>query len=161
MFMELLSNIKWYHITIVCLICILVFLIFTRNNCGTNVCKNAPIKSEGFSSQQQEQESKQETNQIKDTATAEIILYYAMWCGHSRSFLPEWEKFEAYAKNNFPNLRVSRVRCEDGNEATCMQKGVEGYPTVILYPMGGSEKMFDGTRSSDSLIKFIQQNVGK
>ena len=155
--MEFLNNVKWYHIAIVCLVGILAFLVFTRNNCTQNSCKNAPAKSEGFTSDklQQKQEPKQDTKQ------AEIILYYAMWCGHSKSFLPEWEKFEEYAKKNLPYIRVSRVRCEDGNEATCMQKGVEGYPTVIMYLNSGEEKTFDGNRTFDGLVSFIQQNVQK
>lgn len=162
--MDLLSNIKWYHISIICLIGIVVFLVFTRNKCEQNVCKNAPIKSEGFSSEQEqeqkhEQDLDQQNKQIKDTANAELVLYYALWCGHSKAFLPEWEKFEAHAKANFPNLRVSRVRCEDGNEATCMQKGVQGYPTVILYPKDNSEKQFEGERSLNALINFIKQNT--
>lgn len=154
--MEFINNIKWYHIIIVCLIGILIFLVFNSNNCGSTMCKNAPMKPEGFASQ--DNTSNPEQKQITDNSTGELVFYYALWCGYCKAFLPEWEKFEAYAKTNFPNLRVSSIRCEDGNEATCMQKGVEGYPTVILYPKGGVEKLFDGERKFESLVKFIQQN---
>ena len=163
--MEFINNIKWYHVVIVCLVCVLVFLVFTGNNCTPNMCKNALLKSEGFAQQEQEQkqetkpEMKPETQQIKDNTTAEIVLYYALWCGHSKAFLPEWEKFEDHARKNFPKLRVTKVRCEDGNEATCMQKGIQGYPTVVLYPKGESEKMFDSERKLESLIKFVQENA--
>jgi len=90
---------------------------------------------------------------------AEIVLYYATWCGYSRMFLPEWEKFEKYAKGNLPHIKVSNVRCEGGNEATCSQKGVEGYPTVILYPKKGTEINFMKERTTEKLIEFVNENV--
>lgn len=89
----------------------------------------------------------------------ELILYYANWCGFSRMFLPEWEKFENYAKENLSNLKVTRVLCEGGNEATCFQKGVEGYPTVILYRKDGSEETFMDDRTSDKLVQFINNKL--
>jgi hypothetical protein len=74
-------------------------------------------------------------------------------------FLPEWEKFENYAKENLPTLKVTRVLCEGGNEATCFQKGVEGYPTVILYRKDGSEETFMDDRTSDKLVQFINSKL--
>jgi hypothetical protein len=149
--MELLSIIKWYHIVIVCLVGILLFFIFTRNSCP----KNALVNNENFAPKNNQDNNIKEEQNVNN----ELVLYYAMWCGYSRAFLPEWEKFEGYAKSNLPNLKVSGVRCEDGNEATCSQKGVEGYPTVILYLKNGKEITFSGERNMDALIKFVKENV--
>lgn len=87
----------------------------------------------------------------------EIVLYYATWCGYSRMFLPEWEKFEGYAKTNIPNLKVSSIRCEGGNENVCTQKGVDGYPTTILYLNNGQEVQFNGERTSQQLVDFVKK----
>lgn len=147
--MEFLQNIKWYHVTILCLILIIIFFICTGYN-DNKTCANA----EKFTPEEQK------THELtKDSANGEIILYYALWCGHSRNFLPEWEKFEQYAKANMPHLRVSRMRCEDGDEATCQQKGIEGYPTVVLYFGNGTERIFDGQRKMESLVEFINSNI--
>lgn len=89
----------------------------------------------------------------------EIVLYYATWCGYSRMFLPEWQKFETYAKGNLPNLKVSSIRCEGGNEATCTQKGVDGYPTIILYLNSGKELQFNGERTSQQLVDFVKKYI--
>lgn len=137
--MDFINNLKWYHYLIVCIIIVLIYIKY----------KN----TESFNTASKDTQQIQHDNGPKD----ELILYYAMWCGYSKQFLPEWEKFEAYAKRNFPNVLVSRVRCEDGNEATCSQKGVEGYPTVILYKENG-EKHFEGERTFDALVKFVQNN---
>lgn len=146
--MDFINKIKWYHIVIILLI--IGFIIIMCK--GNNGWQNAPMKSEGF--------GEQEAMTKKPTLPAgEIILYYAMWCGYSRAFVPEWEKFEGYAKSNLPQLKVSKIRCEDGNEETCVQKGIQGYPTVVLYLQNGGEKKFDGQRNLDGLIQFIKQNM--
>ena len=92
-----------------------------------------------------------------DGNVKEINLYYALWCGYSREFLPEWQKFEKYSKEHLPNLVVTKVRCEDGNEAICNQKNIQGYPTVTITLKDGTKKTFNGERTSESLIKFIKQ----
>jgi hypothetical protein len=51
------------------------------------------------------------------------------------------------------------VRCEDGNEATCQQKGVKGYPSVILYLTDGSEHTFDGKRTAGGVTNFVKQYI--
>lgn len=98
--------------------------------------------------------------EVRNTPT--IVLYYAMWCGYSKMFLPEWEKFEKYARDNLPNLTIKSVRCEGGDEATCTQKGVQGYPTVILYKDGLTESSgitFDADRTHDKLVEFVKNNM--
>ena len=76
-------------------------------------------------------------------------------------FLPEWEKFEKYARDNFPNLVVKSLRCEGGDEETCAQKGINGYPTVILYKdMTESNGLtFDDDRKHDKLVEFVKNNM--
>lgn len=97
--------------------------------------------------------------QDKVDTTNELVLYYATWCGYSKQFLPEWEKFVEYAKNNLPHLKVTGVRCEGGNEPICMQKGIEGYPMVMLYMYDGREIPFEGDRTKDALVAFVSKNL--
>ena len=98
----------------------------------------------------------------KDLPDHEIVLYYAMWCGYSKMFLPEWEKFEKYAKDNFSNLKVSSIRCEGGNESKCGM--VPGFPTVILYKNRNKPDeqiiKFENDRISQQLINFVNENIG-
>lgn len=157
--MDYLRQLQWYHVGILCLLSILLFLFFTNRICYSGECKNALVKSEGFTAEENQEEKKTDQELKESEIKGEIILYYAMWCGHSRAFLSEWEKFEEYAKKNMPFLRVSRVRCEDGNEATCVQKGVEGYPTVILCPKGNADKLYEGERKMEKIVEFVNNNL--
>ncbi len=93
------------------------------------------------------------------TMLPEITLYYAMWCGYSRAFLSEWNKFEQLAKDKLPNIKVSSIRCEGDNENMCIQKGVEGYPTIMLYMYDGRDIKYDGERKAESIVEFVSQYV--
>lgn len=89
----------------------------------------------------------------------EIVLYYASWCGYSRVFLPEWEKFKQWASVNAKSLKVTSIRCESGNEELCIEKGIRGYPTVILYPKEGTEVVFNGERTAENLADFVKKEL--
>jgi len=125
-------------IIVVCIIIAAVLLIYTNNSNNQTEPMDAPKP---------------------ETPPNEIVLFYAMWCGYSRQFLPEWEKFECYAKANFPNLKVTRMLCEGDKEAICHQKGTKGYPTVILYLANGASIQYTSERSVSGLTGFINQHV--
>ena len=150
---ERLKNVNYTYIGIAIVIILIIsvlYLFLTRkqsNSDGqTNALSNMDKKSESFASEHQSQNKK-----------GQIVLYYAMWCGHSRSFLPEWEKFEAYAKEKLPEISVIKVKCEDGKEEMCTAKGVNGFPTVICYSVAG-EKVFNKERSMQKLVEFANEN---
>lgn len=153
LFRNLLDKLNLTHVAILLLIVVVLYLFLTNGSKivgSSNGGASKPV-SEGFNNGS--------NSSLLEQPDGELILYYANWCGYSRMFLPEWEKFEAHAKDNLPNLKVSRVLCEGGNEAVCFQKGVEGYPTVILYKKDDSEIPFMGDRTSDKLVEFIQNNL--
>lgn len=95
--------------------------------------------------------------EFMDNQDKELILYYSTGCGHCTAFMPEWLKFEEYAKQHINNLRVTKLNCEGGNKNVCIQKNVPGYPYVVLYK-GNDEIVYDGDRTMESLIEFSQNN---
>lgn len=140
-FQKIISKISIVHIIIISILLILILWYINNLN-------NTKKTAEKFTNYPEPQKPIQ----------AEIILYYASWCGYSRIFLPEWEKFEQWIKDNAPHIKISSIRCESGNEETCFQKGITGYPTVILYPVNGSEVTFNKERTSNNLVAFIKEN---
>ena len=154
---------------IIIIICVLAIIIatgiaaklyFTKWN---NICENmVPEVSQNAPSFEELEKSIKpegsEISEIKDSQST-ITLYYASWCGYSKMFLPEWLKFEEYAKNNIKHLKTVKINCEGGNESICFQKDIKGYPTVILEPKNRSEVEFSGERNLKGLIDFVNQNV--
>lgn len=126
--------------TVLITIAVLIFILYVR----TKVCEPF-TNSENKSS-----------FQIQDS----LVLYYTEWCGYSNMFRPEWDSFVKLAKTNFPNLRVDEVRCEGGNESICNEKGVQGFPTVILYKgkdSNGGQITYDGDRTAEKLTEFVKK----
>ncbi len=156
----------WSYVTIALLLAVIVYMYFNRKTCPAQM----PIKSnEGYQPVLKDQRNVPPTQPVVepmsqqegpvDNSIGEIVLYYATWCGYSRTFLPIWEKFESYAKQNMPRLNVRKIRCEGGEERACFEKGIEGYPTVILYPKNNTEVMFSEDRTLDKLIEFATKNL--
>jgi len=147
--MSLLNKIKNFdlqHIIIIVLLIVNIIVLLCCVKCHHSA------KKESFSGT-----SKQET--VVPQFGDEIVLYYASWCGYSRIFLPEWEKFTQWANANAKQLKVTSTRCESGNEEQCMEKGIRGYPTVVLYPKEGSEVVFNSERTSEKLIDFVKKEL--
>ena len=160
--MELFENLKWYNILIIILLIIITVTIImlpsSTQSASTGTC-NMVCPKLSLQEQPRTNEHFETDKKINNEPKPELVLYYATWCHYSREFLGDWSKFDQYAKDNLPKIRVMAVRCEGENEATCQQKGVNSYPTVILYMVDGSEHKFEGPRTVDGLKQFVGQFV--
>lgn len=96
-----------------------------------------------------------QTSEQFDVNQPELILFYTEWCGYSRSFLPVWDEF---VKQNKFNVKLTKLRCEGGDANTCSEKGVNSYPTVILYK-GNQEIPFDDDRTVSNINAFLQKHI--
>jgi len=90
----------------------------------------------------------------------ELILYYMPTCQYSIKFLPIWEAFELYAKDNFPTLKVSKTTSNE----TLLERNIESYPSLVLYSKPCSPKIFlpkvfHGERTVESLTDFVRENI--
>ena len=84
-----------------------------------------------------------------------IVFYFAPGCGYCHAFFPEWKKFEALA----PSLGVTPqlLRCTLANKESW--DFVEGFPTVLLYPLAGAPIEFSGKRTKEALESFVQAKL--
>lgn len=87
-----------------------------------------------------------------------IVNYYASWCPASNEFLPVWERFIEELRIKYPEIDTRNVICEGSNERKCAFKGINGYPSVIMYK-GREEISFDGGRTLLNLHKFVEDNL--
>jgi hypothetical protein len=87
-----------------------------------------------------------------------IYNFNTEWCGWSRRFQPEWEKFTRAVKSNSELdklVEVINVRCDDSvNEKLCEKYNVPGYPYVVLDD-NGEHTPYTGERTAEALLSFV------
>ena len=89
-----------------------------------------------------------------------FTLYYAEWCPHCKTIKPA---FTEWAKNGFvtaagKNVKVRMVeQGENPEEVTA--KGVKGFPTFLLETAGGKTVEFQGDRTPEGYLKFLEEQL--
>eukprot|EP00760_Papus_ankaliazontas_P028047 PhM_4_TR3501/c1_g2_i1/m.39214/K09584/PDIA6, TXNDC7; protein disulfide-isomerase A6 len=101
---------------------------------------------------------------VMETDAIWIIEFYAPWCGHCKAFTPEYEKA---AKSLAGIVKFGAVNGDDQNAAGIAQAfGVQGYPTIKLFPSeltkhekeGTFSKVpidYQGERSAAALVRWV------
>jgi thiol-disulfide isomerase/thioredoxin len=89
-----------------------------------------------------------------------FTLYYADWCPHCKTIKPA---FKDWSKNGFvtaagKNVKVRMVEQGENPEEVTAQ-GVKGFPTFILKTAGGKSVEFQGDRTPDGYLKFLEEQL--
>lgn len=83
-----------------------------------------------------------------------FILYYSPNCGHCVHFLPTWKKLHTVdSLNNVVALET--VNCME-NQGKCQDHGIQAFPTMLMKKPDGSVVEYEGPRTVDALVNFIQ-----
>lgn len=98
------------------------------------------------------------TQTQRPISTMEVALYYSPQCGYCKSFMKDWQEFnekitKIYRYNNSVRLTTKKINCAENK---C--EGIAGYPTIMLTKKGKSIQ-FEGERSVDNLMKFVDKNI--
>ena len=86
--------------------------------------------------------------------TKKILLFYAPWCGASKSFLPIWDKLE-----NNENIKTEKYDVDrDDNKDITKKFNIEYLPTLFI--VNGDKKLkYDGERKYENIITFFNNNL--
>ncbi|XP_068603841.1 protein disulfide-isomerase A4 [Brachionichthys hirsutus] len=88
----------------------------------------------------------------KDTV---LLEFYAPWCGHCKTFAPEYEKIAQALKENDPPVPVAKV---DATVATGLSQRFEvsGYPTIKILKRGEPVD-YDGGRTETAIVTRVKE----
>jgi DnaJ family protein C protein 10 len=89
---------------------------------------------------------------VDGTEDVWFINFYSPRCSHCHELADTWREV---AREMFGVIRIGAVNCEDDWQL-CRQKGINSYPTLILYP---EREKFYGDRSRSELVKFALEHV--
>ena len=89
-----------------------------------------------------------------------VVGFFAAWCGHCKTFKPEWEKFTKQAETSPLEGLVATIPEEHMKHAKCDRSDFQGFPTVRIFRKKGFED-YAGKREAGALMDHIKTLVSQ
>lgn len=145
-----------HHLFISLAILIIVVAIFwPRNRPILRAGIGGHINTVGGELQLEAFETEDNPEEYKNYDGKMMVLFYAPWCPHCKSIMPEWQKFQDL---NDTNVKVVKINC-DNHPEYAKKFGVQGFPTIYFLPNGiNNPKNFieyKGQRKGEAFLSFI------
>jgi len=83
-----------------------------------------------------------------------LVAFYAPWCGHCRTMVPEMKRAATMLKSS--GVRVAALNT-DNEPGLAQRLGIRGFPTVRWVSAGGRSTDYQGQRKALDLVSFAQQ----
>ncbi|OAY58285.1 protein disulfide-isomerase [Manihot esculenta] len=88
-----------------------------------------------------------------------LLEFYAPWCGHCKNLAPILEEV-AISYQNDPHVVIAKFDAT-ANDVPNDTFDVKGYPTVYFRSASGNVVQYDGNRTKEDIIDFIEKNRSK
>ena len=92
------------------------------------------------------------------------VLFYADWCGHCQRFKPEWSRCKEmhHQQQNNPyklaDIESAALDALKGKMSDMPSLvDVSGFPTISMYDNGKKTADYNGERTADALMTFLNQ----
>ncbi|KAJ3671616.1 hypothetical protein LUZ60_007695 [Juncus effusus] len=85
-----------------------------------------------------------------------LLEFYAPWCGHCKKLAPILEE-AAIALKDQEDVVIAKIDAT-ANDVPKDEFDVQGYPTMYFSSASGKLVQFDGGRTKEDIIEFIQKN---
>ncbi|XP_016483820.1 protein disulfide-isomerase-like [Nicotiana tabacum] len=85
-----------------------------------------------------------------------LLEFYAPWCGHCKALAPILDEV-AVSFENDPNVLIAKLDAT-ANDIRTNEFDVKGFPTLYFKSASGKLSQYNGERTKEAIIEFIQQN---
>jgi len=89
---------------------------------------------------------------VLDPTKNVFVEFYAPWCGHCKSLTPIWDELGEKYKDH-PNIVIAK---SDATANEFADVEVQGFPTIKYFPAGGDMQDYNGGRTLDDFVKFLE-----
>ncbi|GAA6007761.1 hypothetical protein JCM10207_004865 [Rhodosporidiobolus poonsookiae] len=95
---------------------------------------------------------------VQTTDKLSVVAFVAPWCGYCKKLAPEFDK-AADSLRGIVNF-VSVDCDEDQNKQLCGEMGVQGFPTIKVFPGGKAPpRNYDGQRTTKDIITYATSSM--
>ncbi|GER35248.1 protein disulfide-isomerase [Striga asiatica] len=88
-----------------------------------------------------------------------LLEFYAPWCGHCQQLAPILDEVAISFKND-PDVVIAKFDAT-ANDVPRDTFEVQGFPTMYFRSANGNLSQYDGGRTKDDIISFIEKNRDK
>ncbi|KAI3433908.1 hypothetical protein D9Q98_003710 [Chlorella vulgaris] len=88
-----------------------------------------------------------------------LVEFYAPWCGHCKSLMPEWAKAALALKEYSSDVILAKLDATEHKTAAGKHE-VQGYPTLKWFVNGEVAMDYSGGRTADDIIRWVKKKTG-
>ncbi|KDQ08835.1 hypothetical protein BOTBODRAFT_37526 [Botryobasidium botryosum FD-172 SS1] len=122
------------------------------------------LKSEPIPEKQEEGTfvlvGKQFDEVIFDDSKDVFVEFYAPWCGHCKRLAPIWEELGQRYAGQKDKITIAKMDATENDLPLSAPFTISGFPTIKFKRAGTKDFIdFDGERTLESLIEFVEQKA--
>ncbi|TFK89825.1 protein disulfide isomerase [Polyporus arcularius HHB13444] len=89
-----------------------------------------------------------------------FVEFYASWCGHCKRLKPTWDSLGEHFAELKDRVTIAKMEATENDLPPTVPFRVSGFPTLKFKPAGTRDFIdYDGDRSLESLIAFVEENA--
>eukprot|EP00252_Welwitschia_mirabilis_P015660 TRINITY_DN3464_c0_g2_i1.p1 TRINITY_DN3464_c0_g2~~TRINITY_DN3464_c0_g2_i1.p1 ORF type:complete len:525 (-),score=113.95 TRINITY_DN3464_c0_g2_i1:221-1729(-) len=85
-----------------------------------------------------------------------LLEFYAPWCGHCKKLAPTLEEVAIYFQND-SDVVIAKLDATE-NDIPTKVFDIKGYPTLYMISASGKMEQYDGERTKEDIIDFINKH---
>lgn len=93
-----------------------------------------------------------------------LVLFYATWCMHCKSFKPTYSAVAELFANDQEHVVIARIDASrKGSEGIAGRYQVRSFPTVYFFPKGEKENpiLYTGARTVPAILSFLNRHIDR
>ncbi|OBZ70429.1 Protein disulfide-isomerase [Grifola frondosa] len=89
-----------------------------------------------------------------------FVEFYASWCGHCKRLKPTWDSLGDRYADVKDRITIAKMEATENDLPPSVPFRISGFPTLKFKKAGTSDFIdYDGDRSLESLIAFVEENA--